>query len=261
MQETRVRSQGQEDLLKKGMATHSSVFAWRSLWTEEPGGLQSKEFQRVGHDWAANIFTSLSSREVVEWKCWIMKSGFSPQFCASLGKSHHFFSTLPYLCGHLLSPGYLQLLPGPAQPPLASGVCAHLHCFSAGSYRWAGHSAQGYSWHNFKCKSCFYVNTELSCNLFTISVKPGTEHIHSIQSEAGSLQSSLPELDSFTPHMKRLEPKRLSRWATSSMPCGPQNATIMWNSKGHPPMMSIYQRSGTVLAFKNFGEEVKPLTS
>ena len=98
-----------------------------------------------------------------------------------------------------------------------------------------GHSAQGCSWHNFKCKSCFYVNTELSCNLFTISVKPGTEYIHSIQSEAGSLQSSLPELDSFTQHMKRLEPKRLSRWATSWMPRGSQNATIMWNSKGHPP--------------------------
>ena len=39
MQETRVRSLGQEDSLEKGMATHSSILAWRIPWTEEPGGL------------------------------------------------------------------------------------------------------------------------------------------------------------------------------------------------------------------------------
>ena len=38
MQETRVQSMGQEDPLEKGMATHSSIFAWRIPWTEEPGG-------------------------------------------------------------------------------------------------------------------------------------------------------------------------------------------------------------------------------
>ena len=41
MQETRVRSLGQEDPLEKEMATHSSILAWRSPWAEEPGGLQS----------------------------------------------------------------------------------------------------------------------------------------------------------------------------------------------------------------------------
>ena len=41
MQETWVQSPGQEDPLGKDMATHSSVLAWRILWTEEPGGLQS----------------------------------------------------------------------------------------------------------------------------------------------------------------------------------------------------------------------------
>ena len=41
MQETWIRSLGQEDLLKKGMATHSSILAWKIPWTEEPGGLQS----------------------------------------------------------------------------------------------------------------------------------------------------------------------------------------------------------------------------
>ena len=41
MQETQVQSLGLEDPLKKGMATHSSILAWRVPWTEEPGGLQS----------------------------------------------------------------------------------------------------------------------------------------------------------------------------------------------------------------------------
>ena len=50
MQETWVRSLGQEDPLEKEMATHSSILAWRIPWTEEPGGLQSTGWQRVGHD-------------------------------------------------------------------------------------------------------------------------------------------------------------------------------------------------------------------
>ena len=41
MQETQVRSLGQEDPLEKGMATHSSILAWEIPWTEDPGGLQS----------------------------------------------------------------------------------------------------------------------------------------------------------------------------------------------------------------------------
>ena len=45
-----VRSLGQEDSLEEGMSTHSIVLAWRILWSEEPGGLQSIESQRVGHD-------------------------------------------------------------------------------------------------------------------------------------------------------------------------------------------------------------------
>ena len=41
MQETWIQSLGWEDILEKGMATHSSIVAWRIPWTEEPGGLQS----------------------------------------------------------------------------------------------------------------------------------------------------------------------------------------------------------------------------
>ena len=49
-QETRVPSQGREDPLEKGMATHSSILAWRIPQTEEPGRLESMGSQRVGHD-------------------------------------------------------------------------------------------------------------------------------------------------------------------------------------------------------------------
>ena len=50
MQETWVRSLGQENPLENEMATHSNILAWRIPWTEEPGGLQSTGLQRVGHD-------------------------------------------------------------------------------------------------------------------------------------------------------------------------------------------------------------------
>ena len=52
MQETQVQSLGREDALGKGMATHSSILAWRIPWTEEPGGPQSMGSRRVGHDQA-----------------------------------------------------------------------------------------------------------------------------------------------------------------------------------------------------------------
>ena len=50
MQETQVRSLSLEDPLEKGMATHSSIPAWRIQRTEAPGGLQSMGLQRVKHD-------------------------------------------------------------------------------------------------------------------------------------------------------------------------------------------------------------------
>ena len=50
MQETWVWSLGHEDPLQKGLATHSSILAWRIPWTEEPGGLLSMGSQRIGHD-------------------------------------------------------------------------------------------------------------------------------------------------------------------------------------------------------------------
>ena len=50
MRETWVQSLGREDPLEKEMATHSSIFAWRIPWMEEPCRLQSTGLQRVGHD-------------------------------------------------------------------------------------------------------------------------------------------------------------------------------------------------------------------
>ena len=50
MQETWVQSLGWEDLLEKEMATHSSTVAWKILWMEEPGRLQSMGLQTVGYD-------------------------------------------------------------------------------------------------------------------------------------------------------------------------------------------------------------------
>ena len=50
MQETQVQSLGREDPLEREMATHSSILAWKTPWTEKPGGLQSMGSPRVRHD-------------------------------------------------------------------------------------------------------------------------------------------------------------------------------------------------------------------
>ena len=50
VQETGIGSLGQKDPLEKGMDTHSRIPAWKIPWTEESGGLQSIESQRVGHN-------------------------------------------------------------------------------------------------------------------------------------------------------------------------------------------------------------------
>ena len=63
---------GSEDPLEKGMATHSSILAWRTPWTEEPGRLQSTEEQRVRHHWGTNTFTFwyliTSKEKPVSWQ-------------------------------------------------------------------------------------------------------------------------------------------------------------------------------------------------
>ena len=61
VRETQVQSLGQEDLLEKEMATHSSILAWKISWTEKPGSLQSTGSQRVGHDRATSIYYTILS--------------------------------------------------------------------------------------------------------------------------------------------------------------------------------------------------------
>ena len=60
VQQTWIQSLGQEDSLEKGMATHSSIPAWRIPWTEEPGGLQFMGSQRVRHNWASNTIIMIN---------------------------------------------------------------------------------------------------------------------------------------------------------------------------------------------------------
>ena len=56
MQETWVCSLNWEDPLEKEKATCCSIFAWKILWTEEPGGLQPMGLQKVGHDEGTKVF-------------------------------------------------------------------------------------------------------------------------------------------------------------------------------------------------------------
>ena len=64
MQETWVWFLGWEDPLVKEMATHSSIIAWKSPWTEEPGELQPVGSQRVGHDWVTDTFTFMFKNQL-----------------------------------------------------------------------------------------------------------------------------------------------------------------------------------------------------
>ena len=68
MRETRVWSLSGEEPLEEGMATHSSILAWRIPWTEEPVGLQSMWLQRVGLNWVTSTFTYMekSLRDVID---------------------------------------------------------------------------------------------------------------------------------------------------------------------------------------------------
>ena len=91
MQETWVWSLHWEDPLEKGMATHSSILAWRFPWAEEAGGLQSMRSQRVGHDWATNTLS----------KSWRNAQSSSQNSRDSEG-SKWLYEAVSYLSPHLL---------------------------------------------------------------------------------------------------------------------------------------------------------------
>ena len=67
MRETWVWSLGREDPLEKEMAAHSSTFAWKIPWTEEPGRLQSMGSQRFRHDWATSLHFTFSFQRNSTW--------------------------------------------------------------------------------------------------------------------------------------------------------------------------------------------------
>ena len=69
MQETQVQSLVQEDLLEMEMAAHPSILAWTIPWTEEPGRLQSKGSQRVGHD----LVTEHQPQDSLEFRHYLPK--------------------------------------------------------------------------------------------------------------------------------------------------------------------------------------------
>ena len=72
--ETRVWSLGQEDPLEEGMATHSSILAWRIPRTEEPGMLQSMGLQRVRHDWS-DLARSMHTKNFRLWGAFLVDCG------------------------------------------------------------------------------------------------------------------------------------------------------------------------------------------
>ena len=77
MQETQVWSLDQEDLPEKGMATHSSILAWRIPWTEESGGLQSMGSQSDGHAWVTEHLLTLACDQDIasSWLTYVLLSG------------------------------------------------------------------------------------------------------------------------------------------------------------------------------------------
>ena len=86
MWQTWVRSLGWEDLLEMGMATHSSILAWRIPWTEEPGQLQSIGSQRVGHDWATKHIYNIIKYNII----------YNRDLLYSTGNYIQYFTTVNY---------------------------------------------------------------------------------------------------------------------------------------------------------------------
>ena len=86
VQDTRVPSLGGEDPLQKGMATHSSILAWRPPWTGEPGRLQSVGSQRVRSDTAERLSThavdlGVGGRDCPHWPMPPRGAGHAPGCC------------------------------------------------------------------------------------------------------------------------------------------------------------------------------------
>ena len=101
--ETWVQSLGQKDPLEKGMATHSSILAWRTPWTEESGGLPSTGSQRVRHDGATNTHTCMLLITQLKKECDLLrrhKDVYSDSFTDALLLCHASFLSLRFFVFH-----------------------------------------------------------------------------------------------------------------------------------------------------------------
>ena len=87
---------GQEDPLEKGLASHSSILAWRIPWTEKSGGLQSVELQRVGHNWETYTFMP-SAHFLIGWLVALILSCISYMYILNINSSVISFTNI---CSH-----------------------------------------------------------------------------------------------------------------------------------------------------------------
>ena len=83
-QETRVQSLGQEDLLEKGMVTHSNILAWKIPWTEDPGGLQSIGCKELDTTEQLTLSTHIQNyKMIMEYKSPVYQSFYFSSFPTS----------------------------------------------------------------------------------------------------------------------------------------------------------------------------------
>ena len=120
-------SLGREDAGEKGMATHSRILAWRILWAEEPGRLQSMGSQKVRHDWVTNTFTETSEDFVILYEIMHAESlGVVPDMVSTLEVldiiilytySHHFVAAQSLRLSNSSRPHWLQYTRPPCPSP------------------------------------------------------------------------------------------------------------------------------------------------
>ena len=111
VQETQVQSLGQEDLLEKEMATHSSILTWKIPSTEEPDRLQSMGSQRVGHNWATSVHIchSFPAKRQLSSNFMVTVT-ISSDFRTQEEESYHCFIFSPSICHEVMGPDTMILV-------------------------------------------------------------------------------------------------------------------------------------------------------
>ena len=147
MQEMRIPSLGREDPLEEGMASCSSILAWRIPWTEKPGRLQSIGLQRVGHDWSDWVHAHMyRERQRKKLPCFFSSCSVThlcptlcdPVDCSTPGPHvlHHlpeFTQTHVHWVGDAIQPSH------PLSPPSPPAFNLSQH---QGLFQWVGSSHQ-----------------------------------------------------------------------------------------------------------------------